>query len=71
LYEDRPGVIGTVGTMLGSAGVNIASMEVGRREAGGTALMGLTVDSPIPSGVLTDIEREIGAERARLLVLPL
>jgi D-3-phosphoglycerate dehydrogenase / 2-oxoglutarate reductase len=71
LYEDRPGVIGTVGTMLGSAGVNIASMEVGRKEEGGTALMGLTVDSPIPSGVLADIEREIGAERARLLVLTL
>ena len=35
LYEDRPGVIGTVGTLLGDAGVNIASMEVGRKEQGG------------------------------------
>jgi D-3-phosphoglycerate dehydrogenase len=70
-YEDRPGVIGTVGTLLGTAGVNIASMEVGRKEAGGAALIGLTVDSPIPADVLADIEREIGAERARSLVLPL
>jgi D-3-phosphoglycerate dehydrogenase len=70
LYEDRPGVIGTVGTILGEAGINIASMEVGRKEAGGTALIGLTVDSPIPSEVLGQIERAIGAHRARSLVLP-
>ena len=70
LYEDRPGVIGTVGTLLGEAGINVASMEVGRKEAGGTALMGLTVDSPIPSEVLGQIERAIGADRARSLVVP-
>jgi D-3-phosphoglycerate dehydrogenase len=70
LYEDRPGVIGTVGTLLGKAGINIASMEVGRKEAGGLALMGLAVDSPIPADVLASIEREIGAARARSFVLP-
>jgi D-3-phosphoglycerate dehydrogenase / 2-oxoglutarate reductase len=70
LYEDRPGVIGTVGSLLGSAGINIASMEVGRKEAGGSALMGLTVDSPIPPGVLAEIERSVGTEGARVLVLP-
>ena len=70
LYEDRPGVIGTVGTLLGNAGINIASMEVGRREVGGRALMGLTVDSPIPSEALAEIERAIGAERARSIVVP-
>jgi D-3-phosphoglycerate dehydrogenase len=70
LYEDRPGVIGTVGSLLGGAGVNIASMEVGRRQAGGLALMGLTVDSPIPAAVLQEIERVVGTERARSMVLP-
>lgn len=70
LYEDRPGVIGTVGTLLGEAGINVASMEVGRKEAGGLALMGLTLDSAIPPGVLAEIERTIGAEKARSLVLP-
>jgi len=70
LYEDRPGVIGGVGTLLGAAGINIASMEVGRKEAGGPALMALTVDSRIPADVLAGIERQIGAERARFLVLP-
>jgi D-3-phosphoglycerate dehydrogenase len=70
LYEDRPGVIGGVGTLLGAAEINIASMEVGRKEAGGSALMALTVDSRIPADVLAGIERQIGAERARFLVLP-
>jgi D-3-phosphoglycerate dehydrogenase / 2-oxoglutarate reductase len=70
LYEDRPGIVGTVGTLLGKAAVNIASMEVGRKTAGGLALMGLTVDSPIPPEVLDRIVAEIGAERAQAIVVP-
>jgi D-3-phosphoglycerate dehydrogenase len=70
-YEDRPGVIGRVGTLLGEAGVNIAGMEVGRKAAGGLALMVLTVDSPIPPEVLADVERSVGGDRPpRFLVLP-
>jgi D-3-phosphoglycerate dehydrogenase / 2-oxoglutarate reductase len=70
-YEDRPGVIGKVGTLLGEAGVNIASMEVGRTAAGGLALMVLTVDSPIPPEVLSAIERAVGTDRPpRFLTLP-
>jgi len=60
-YEDRPGVIGRVGTILGQAGVNIASMQVGRRKQGGEALMALTVDAGIPDGVLDRVITEIGA----------
>ncbi len=37
--DDRPGVIGVVGTLLGDAGVNIADMDVGRALAPGTAVM--------------------------------
>jgi D-3-phosphoglycerate dehydrogenase len=70
LYEDRPGVIGRVGTILGEAGVNIASMEVGRKEAGGSALMGLAVDSAIPVTTMREIDRAIGATRSRFLSLP-
>jgi D-3-phosphoglycerate dehydrogenase len=70
LYEDRPGVIGQVGTLLGKAGVNIASMEVGRKEAGGLAVMALGLDSPIPGPVLSEIERVIGAQRMRSLAVP-
>jgi len=70
VYEDRPGVIGKVGTILGQAGVNIASMEVGRKQAGGLALMGLTIDSPILAEQLAEIERIVGAKRAHALELP-
>ena len=49
-YADRPGVVGTIGTLLGEAGVNIAAMQVARREAGGEALMTLTVDTAVRGG---------------------
>ena len=49
-YADRPGVVGAIGTLLGEHGVNIAAMQVARREAGGEALMTLTVDSPVAPG---------------------
>ena len=68
-YEDRPGVIGTVGSLLGQAGVNIASMQVGRRKQGGEALMALTIDAGIPLGVLDRVEREIGAHDSAFLHL--
>jgi D-3-phosphoglycerate dehydrogenase len=69
LYEDRPGVIGKVGTILGEAGINIAGMEVGRKEAGGVALMCLTVDSPIPPEVLRQVVEAVGMKSARSIVL--
>lgn len=70
LYEDRPGVIGRIGTVLGEASINIAGAQVGRKSAGGLALMALTLDSPIPSGTLAKIASDIGAERVRQVVLP-
>jgi D-3-phosphoglycerate dehydrogenase len=51
-YEDRPGIVGIVGTLLGEAGVNIANMQVARQSEGGEALMALAVDSSIPQDVL-------------------
>jgi D-3-phosphoglycerate dehydrogenase / 2-oxoglutarate reductase len=69
-YEDRPGVIGRIGTMLGEADINIAGAQVARNTAGGLALMAVTVDTPILPGVLQRIASEIGAEQARAIVLP-
>ena len=70
LYADRPGIIGTVGTILGKNGVNIATMDVGRKNEGGDALMCLTVDAPVPPDVLSNIAEEIGASRLRAITLP-
>ncbi len=51
-YDDVPGVIGRVGTMLGETGVNIANMAVSRNRDAGKALMVLSVDTPVPGEVL-------------------
>ena len=69
-YEDRPGVIGRVGTVLGDAGINIATMDVGRPSRGGTALMGLTLDTTVTPEVIEAIRAEIEAGPARFIVLP-
>lgn len=64
-YEDRPGIVGTVGALLGEAQVNIAGMQVSRDVEGGTALITLTVDSAIPAETLESISAEISADRTR------
>jgi len=68
-YEDRPGVVGTIGQVLGAAGVNIAGMQVSRHEQGGDALVALTVDSAIPPAALDEIVDSIGAASGRAVDL--
>jgi D-3-phosphoglycerate dehydrogenase / 2-oxoglutarate reductase len=46
--DDRPGMIGVVGTVVGRAGVNIADMDVGQSPAGESALMVLATSQPVP-----------------------
>ncbi|MFZ2504533.1 MAG: phosphoglycerate dehydrogenase [Nocardioides sp.] len=68
-YDDRPGVIGTVGRILGDAAVNIAGMQVARDAKGGKALVALSVDSAIPAETLTEIEEAIDATSVRAVNL--
>jgi len=49
--EDAPGFIGRIGTLLGENGINIGTFNLGRREAGGEAVLLLSVDSPVPAAV--------------------
>ena len=53
--DDRPGVIGTVGTMLGNAGVNIADMDVSRVEGSDTAVMLIAPTEGVPAQLLDDL----------------
>jgi len=46
-HMDRPGVVGRVGKILGDQEVNIATMQVGRKQAGGEAIMVLSFDKPL------------------------
>ena len=68
-YDDRPGVIGAIGTILGTTGVNIADMRVGRQEKGGEALMCLTVDQPIEADVLRELAEGSEAKDAKVVTL--
>jgi D-3-phosphoglycerate dehydrogenase len=68
-YEDRPGMVGTVGGLLGAAGVNIAGMQVCRDHQGGHALVALSVDDAIPPGTLEEIRTSINAVEVRAVNL--
>jgi D-3-phosphoglycerate dehydrogenase len=57
--DDRPGVIGVVGTTLGAAEVNIEDMDVGRIE-GGTAMMVLSTTQPVPADVIDQLRSAPG-----------
>jgi len=61
-YTDKPGIVGIVGNALGKAGVNIAGMQVARTNAGGDALMALTVDSTISESVVAELKKETAAK---------
>ena len=68
-YEDRAGLVGTVGGILGAAGVNIAGMQVARDTLGGRALVALSVDSDIPAETVADIQSAIDAGFVRTVSL--
>lgn len=60
--EDKPGFIGRLGTLLGDAGINIATFHLGRAEPGKDAIALVEVDGPIPNTVLEAV-RAIPAVR--------
>lgn len=53
---DRPGIIGRVGTLLGQNNINIAFMQVGRKEAGGKAIMVIMVDTTVPTELVSQLK---------------
>ncbi|HVN50245.1 MAG TPA: phosphoglycerate dehydrogenase [Acidimicrobiales bacterium] len=58
--EDRPGMIGAVGSALGRADINIAGIHVGQSASGVAALMVLATSSPVPSEVVAELEATPG-----------
>jgi D-3-phosphoglycerate dehydrogenase len=68
-YDDRPGVIGRVGTMFGEAGINIANMAVSRTNQGGKAVMAFSIDTPAPATLVAEFLAE-GFDEARFIRLP-
>jgi len=64
LHRDMPGIIGRIGSQLGSFNVNIASMQVGRKIVRGDAVMVLSLDDPLPEGILAEIIKVPGIRDA-------
>jgi D-3-phosphoglycerate dehydrogenase len=55
--NDKPGVIGDVGTTLGKNGINIARMQFGREGEGGIAISVVSIDTPASEEILADIKK--------------
>ncbi len=69
LHRDMPGIIGKLGSLLGSFNVNIASMQVGRKIVRGDAVMVLSLDDPLPDGILAEIIKVPGIRDAYTVTL--
>jgi D-3-phosphoglycerate dehydrogenase len=69
LHRDMPGIIGKIGSLLGSFNVNIASMQVGRKIVRGDAVMVLSIDDPLPEGILAEILKVPGIRDAYTVTL--
>jgi D-3-phosphoglycerate dehydrogenase / 2-oxoglutarate reductase len=66
-YEDRPGMVGQIGSILGRNNVNIASMHVGRRTKRGRAIVVLLLDEEVPPDVMEEVGKAVEADFARLI----
>jgi D-3-phosphoglycerate dehydrogenase / 2-oxoglutarate reductase len=55
--RDVPGVIGSVGTVLGGAALNIAEYHQGRAQRGGEALAAISVDAQAADETLEELRR--------------
>lgn len=69
VHRDMPGIIGKIGSLLGSFNVNIASMQVGRKLVRGDAVMVLSLDDPLPDGILQEIKKVPGIRDAYTVTL--
>ncbi|WP_309621921.1 phosphoglycerate dehydrogenase [Novosphingobium sp.] len=65
--EDAPGFIGRIGTLLGENAINIGTFNLGRRDAGGEAVLLLSVDSPVKREVLEHAKALPGVKRVMAL----
>jgi D-3-phosphoglycerate dehydrogenase len=67
--NDRPGIVGRIGTMLGNHGVNIATMSLSRNQAGGTALTVLNLDTTPSEQLLAEIRESGDIHSAQVIEL--
>ena len=66
--EDKPGFIGRLGTLLGDAGINIATFALGRSAPGKDAIALIEIDGPMPDQVLSGVRSIPGVRQAKALL---
>ena len=65
--EDKPGFIGRFATVLGEAGVNIATFALGRDSEGGSSVALVAIDGEVPENVFAQIRALPGVKRVKTL----
>ena len=65
--EDKPGFIGRFASLLGEAGINIATFALGRDEKGGSAIALVSIDGPAPDGVIAKVGQIPGVRQTKAL----
>ncbi|HWI53575.1 MAG TPA: ACT domain-containing protein [Symbiobacteriaceae bacterium] len=69
-HTDQPGMIGTIGTVLGQNNVNIAGMHLGRATTRGEAIMVMQIDDPLAPDVQERLAETLGIIEVRFVTLP-
>jgi len=69
INEDKPGIVGQIGTILGQHKINIAGMTLGRTKAGGRAMTVLNLDEEVPEGIMKEISSAKHVIEAKLIKL--
>jgi len=57
MNNDKPGVIGGIGMLMGENGINIARMQFGRESAGGRAISVVSIDSPVSEAIMAKVRK--------------
>ncbi len=68
-HTDKPKVAGSVATLIGDHNINIAAMQVGRKEAGGRAIMLISVDGEVPGEIAGEIMKIPGVAGVKVISL--
>ena len=68
-YSDKPGALGTIGTLLGGAGVNILAAQMSQDTSGLAATMMLRIDRDVPADVRAAIGGAVGADTLEVVDL--
>jgi D-3-phosphoglycerate dehydrogenase / 2-oxoglutarate reductase len=68
-YADQPGALGKIGTLLGSAGVNIQAAQLSEDAEGDSATILLRLDQDVPADVRSAIGAAVGANKLEVVDL--